>query len=99
MLLQGPYYAIYGNNNPYNITAISHSATNRAIHNFFKPGGCRDRILECRRLRSAEDPYDSGDNLLVNLICRDADDYCGRFPRLKFYGLNDNNLTIQIKHK
>ncbi|KAF8476863.1 Alpha/Beta hydrolase protein [Kalaharituber pfeilii] len=75
-LVQTPYYAIYGNHNPYNITAISDSARARALDNFFKPGGCRDKVLECRQIQRSEDPRDVGDSELVNHICRNADKYC-----------------------
>ncbi|KAF8445385.1 Alpha/Beta hydrolase protein [Terfezia claveryi] len=76
-LIQSPYYAIYGNHNPYNITAVSRNAADRALDNFFKPGGCRDRILKCRKLQQERDPLNVGDNELVNVACRKADEYCG----------------------
>lgn len=81
-LVQSPYYAIYGNHNPYNITAISSNAAERALHNFFKPGGCQDQILECRELQREQDPLDVGHNELVNLACRKADEYCGMYLRI-----------------
>ncbi|RPB23264.1 serine carboxypeptidase [Terfezia boudieri ATCC MYA-4762] len=75
-LVQSPYYAIYGNHNPYNITAVSRNAADRALDNFFKLGGCRDRILKCRKLQKERDPWNVGDNELVNVACRKADEYC-----------------------
>lgn len=79
-LVQSPYYAIFANHNPYNITAISEREAEDSLYAFFMPGGCRDKIIECRNLQKSLDPLNLGDNAIVNLACRKANDFCGVLP-------------------
>ncbi|KAI9676190.1 MAG: hypothetical protein M1817_000935 [Caeruleum heppii] len=76
LLVQEPYYPQFAYNNTYGISAINKTIADKALNDFTKPNGCKDKILECRKLAAASDPKGYGNNRTVNLACRDADNYC-----------------------
>lgn len=76
MDIQVPYYPIYANSNPYGIQVINETIRNKALDAYYDVGGCRDLIVECRYLKSGNDPQSLGDVDLVNRACMTADKYC-----------------------
>jgi carboxypeptidase D len=50
---------------------------NQAFQDWQRPGGCRDKIINCRTKASQLDPEDYGNNAEVNAACIDANDFCG----------------------
>lgn len=76
MGIQTPYYPIYANSNPYGIQVINDTQRDVALDAFYKTGGCKDLIEECRHLESKNDPQSFGDVHSVNRACKIADGYC-----------------------
>lgn len=79
MLESTPSYPAYAHNNSYNLQLFSDSTYESANHNFTKPGGCRDLILQCRALGEQGDPDWTGNNQTVNEACTQATQYCFAF--------------------
>lgn len=76
ILTQEPFYPEFAYNNTYGIQAVNETIYRQALDNFYKPGGCRDRIIKCQDLAAKLDSDDSGDSNDVNAACRDADQFC-----------------------
>lgn len=76
LLVQAPSYPQYAYNNTYGLQAINKTIADKALNDFYKPNGCRDKINVCRTLAAQSDPLNYGNNRTVNLACRDADNYC-----------------------
>lgn len=76
MEIQTPYYPIYANSNPYRIQVIDDNTRAVALDAYYKKGGCRDLIEQCRSLENGSDPQSFGDSDQVNSACMDADKYC-----------------------
>lgn len=76
LLTQAPYYPQMAYNNTYGLETINRTSFEGAMHAWSKPGGCKDRILECRRQASQGDPDMTGHNATVNKVCSDASDFC-----------------------
>lgn len=74
--IQVPYYPIYANSNPYDIQVINNMDRDIALDAYYRVGGCKDLIMECRHLKNGSDPQSLGDVDLVNKACRAADNYC-----------------------
>jgi len=62
-------------NNTYGIKAISEEQYNSAVHDFYKPGGAKDKIEACQAAADKLDPAFEGDVASVNALCKDAADY------------------------
>lgn len=45
------------------------------MHDFYKPGGAKDKIEACQAAADKYDPAFEGDVATVNAICKDAADY------------------------
>jgi len=75
-LVQGPYYPAMAVNNTYGLTAINPTRASLASGSFSAPGGCRDRINQCRTAVASQDPDNSGDVSVVNGVCSDAYNFC-----------------------
>ncbi|RDW63714.1 hypothetical protein BP6252_11259 [Coleophoma cylindrospora] len=65
-------------NNTYNIQAINQTQYEAGIHDYFRPGGCADKVVSCRKAVRDMDPDDRGDVDDANKLCSDAFDFC--FP-------------------
>ncbi|PWY70277.1 alpha/beta-hydrolase [Aspergillus heteromorphus CBS 117.55] len=76
LLIQVPSFPHQAYNNTYGIEGINQTVYDQAMDAWGKPGGCKDRILDCRAVAAASDPNMHGHNATVNQICRDADSYC-----------------------
>ena len=88
-----PAYLEYAHDkNPYGIKAISKISKEVGDEMFEGEDGCRERILECRRLAKLLDKDSRGDNKEVNRACSDANALCDHIRgifrvsgRLDFY--------------
>lgn len=76
MDIQVPYYPIYANSNPYGIQVMNDTQRDAALDEFYKVGGCKDMIAECRYLKNGGDPQSLGDVDRVNRACKAADKRC-----------------------
>ncbi|KNG80423.1 carboxypeptidase S1 [Aspergillus nomiae NRRL 13137] len=76
LLVQSPSYPQIAYNNTYGIEAINKTVYDTAMEAWSKPGGCKDQIIECRRLAAEGDPKMYGNNATVNKVCAKANDYC-----------------------
>ncbi|KAM3564553.1 hypothetical protein ARSEF4850_001799 [Beauveria asiatica] len=76
MLYQGEWFPEQAYNNTYGLQVITKDAYEEALHNFTKPGGCRDQIIECRRLGNLYDPDHLNTNSNVTDACVGATVYC-----------------------
>ncbi|KAI1912101.1 hypothetical protein LOZ61_003451 [Ophidiomyces ophidiicola] len=75
-LTQAPSYPLFAYNNTYGISAINETVFKAAINDWQKPGGCRDLVINCRKLAAEGDPKMYGNNETVNEACRKADKFC-----------------------
>ena len=75
-LYQSYYYPQFAYNSTYGFQAVPEVLYQESVHNFTKPDGCRDLILQCRELAAHSDPESVGDNATVNEACVLATDYC-----------------------
>ncbi|KAE8354292.1 Alpha/Beta hydrolase protein [Aspergillus coremiiformis] len=76
LLVQSPSYPQIAYNNTYGIEAINETVYEMAMEAWSKPGGCKDQIIECRRLAAEGDPEMYGNNHTVNTACGKANTYC-----------------------
>jgi len=76
LLTQELSYPEMAYNNTYGIQTINETAYQASVDAFNKPGGCRDRIINCNDLAAVGDPNFIGNNVTVNVACQDADSYC-----------------------
>ncbi|KAI9853762.1 MAG: hypothetical protein M1824_000912 [Vezdaea acicularis] len=89
LLSQEESYPTIAYNNTYGIQAINETVYKQALNDFTKPGGCRDKIVNCRTLAAAQDPNDFGAVDAVNAACIDADQYCSNQVEGPYITLGD----------
>ncbi|KAK2836891.1 hypothetical protein FQN49_006615 [Arthroderma sp. PD_2] len=68
-LVQNPYYPTFAYNNSYGICASSLKEKDAFLENFFEEGGCRDKIVDCRKEIQSSDPENTGGVGAVNGKC------------------------------
>jgi carboxypeptidase C (cathepsin A) len=91
LLNQEETYITYAYNNTYGLETVNQTIYEQGIEAFNKPGGCKDKIIECREMAAKFDPTNQGVNAEVNAACRDANDFCGdalEEPYLRYSGRN-----------
>jgi hypothetical protein len=76
LLTQELSYVEFAYNNTYGLQTINETVYNQAVHDWSRPGGCKDLILHCRALASQGDPNFYGNNDTVNEACMTADAFC-----------------------
>lgn len=76
LLVQEPSYPKMAYNNTYGIETINKTVYDQAMHNWSRPGGCKDQIKHCRALAAEGDPMMYGNNQTVNKACQKADRLC-----------------------
>lgn len=94
--VQFPSYAHMAFNNTYGIQAVNESVYNGMNDAYFREGGCRDQINDCRAISSVYDPGNTAINSTVNQICSDAEAYCTenlRDPYIDVSGRNYYDIT------
>lgn len=77
-LIQGPYYANFGNNNTYGIEIFDTTSKLNLLYTFNKADGCSDQIKACRNISSLYDPEGEGDVARVNEVCSSAVQICNQ---------------------
>ncbi|KAH0563033.1 hypothetical protein GP486_002407 [Trichoglossum hirsutum] len=75
-LTQALSYPQIAYNNTYGIEGINSTVYRQAIDDFSKPGGCKDKLIECRTLAAQYDKDGVGNVPQVNAACGDADTFC-----------------------
>lgn len=91
MLTQELSYAQMAFNNTYNLQTINQTIYDQAVTAWTQPDGCRDKIVNCRRLAAQFDPKNQGNNETVNGACQSANDFCSeriQVPYQKYSGRN-----------
>ena len=83
--------------NTYGLQVISEDVYHQSKHNFKKPGGCRDLIIQCRELGDKYDPEYRYDNAKVNKLCLEAEAYCAAFV-LGAYDALSNRSNFDMAH-
>lgn len=78
-------------------TLTAHVRYIDALHNFTKPGGCRDLILQCRELGDAFDPDELALNSTVNQVCEEATVYCYTYVA-GAYNAYSNRSVFDMAH-
>lgn len=68
LLQQAEWYPEQAYNNTYDLQVIPTHAYKEALDGFHKPNGCRDKIVDCRKLGETHDP----DNLNIDSSVTDA---------------------------
>ncbi|CAI7578512.1 unnamed protein product [Penicillium bialowiezense] len=76
LLVQEPTYPVMAYNNTYGIETINKTVFDNAMHDWSRPGGCKDLITNCRALAAEGDPQMYGHNKTVNKACQKADQLC-----------------------
>ncbi|KAK5129276.1 hypothetical protein LTR08_003632 [Meristemomyces frigidus] len=77
-LYQAGLYPDIAYNNTYDLQVINKTVYEEAKHDWAKPGGCRDLILNCRELVGQYDPDQLSINATVNNACLGAELYCSQ---------------------
>ena len=76
LLSQEFFYPQMAYNNTYGLQLINETFYQSLVQSWEKPGGCRDKIINCQNLANIGDPNFYGNNDTVNAVCADADNYC-----------------------
>ncbi|TID26523.1 Carboxypeptidase S1 A [Venturia nashicola] len=76
LLTQQLSYAQMAFNNTYNLQTINQTIYDQSVTAWSRPGGCRDKIVNCRSLATLSDPKNQGNNETVNKACRSANEFC-----------------------
>ncbi|KAM0669083.1 hypothetical protein ACQRIU_002645 [Beauveria bassiana] len=97
MLYQGEWFPEQAYNNTYDLQVITKDAYEEALHNFTKPGGCRDQITECRRLGNLYDPDHLNTNSKVTDACAEATLYCFGYV-MGAYEAASNRSNFDMAH-
>lgn len=99
-LTQQLSYAQMAFNNTYNLQTIPKTAYEQSLKAWSQPNGCKDKIVNCRRLATLSDPKNQGNNETVNEACRLANDFCSEnieIPYQKYSGRNFYDITAPEK--
>lgn len=89
LLTQVESYPKFAFNNTYGFKGIDEDTFQMAIDAFAVPGGCKDRIMECRDMAQRLDPDNLGVSSEVNRVCSIANNLCGSVhPTLPYTNLN-----------
>ena len=89
--VQWPSYPIIAYNNTYGIQSVNETIFNQMNDAYYRPGGCRDQINDCRTNSTLYDPTQRGLNATVNRLCQQAESFCSsnvRDPYLEYSGRN-----------
>ncbi|KAF2837047.1 alpha/beta-hydrolase [Patellaria atrata CBS 101060] len=95
--VQWPSYPHMAFNNTYGIQTVNETVYEAMLDALNRPGGCRDKINDCRAAAAIGDPSQRGLNDTVNEICQDAETFCSSGVRdgyLDNSGRNYYDITI-----
>lgn len=102
LLTQQLSYAQMAFNNTYNLQTINQTIYNQALTAWTQTDGCRDKIVNCRRLATLSDPKNQGNNETVNEACREANNFCSEnieIPYQIYSGKNFYDIAAPEKGK
>lgn len=75
-LVQYPGYITMAYNNTYGIQAVDESVAHKMTDAFERPGGYREKVLECRVAAATFDSHGLGSNKTINAPCSEANYWC-----------------------
>lgn len=78
-------------NNTYGVRAVNESVYEGMMEAYYREGGCRDQIEECRGLAREWDPKNMGVNETVNEVCEEAETFCSNHLRDPYTRLSGRN--------
>ena len=81
-------------NNTYGIQLLNQSLYEASLHDYNRPGGCKDLTLYCRELVSKSDPHEIGDIEKVNRACIEADRCSGQALTGRYLNFTDVSANI-----
>ncbi|GAB7360602.1 hypothetical protein MBLNU230_g0482t2 [Neophaeotheca triangularis] len=99
--VQWPSYPETAFRNTYGIETVNETIYNEMVDGYYREGGCRDRIENCRAVVAESDPGNRAINDTVNEICQDAETYCTeqvRDPYLQYSGRDYYDITALDPH-
>ncbi|KAH7350655.1 carboxypeptidase C [Rhexocercosporidium sp. MPI-PUGE-AT-0058] len=73
---QLPAYAQMAYNNTYGLELINKTTYESGMHDWFKPGGCKEKMLSCQKQAAEEDPNWNGNVPSVNKCFEDLVGHC-----------------------
>ncbi|MCJ1231921.1 hypothetical protein MMC12_008600 [Toensbergia leucococca] len=88
-ICQDVAYADMAYNNTYGIQLLNQSLYEASLHDYNRPGGCKDLTLYCRELVSKSDPHEIGDIEKVNRACIEADRCSGQALTGRYLNFTD----------
>lgn len=94
---QGQGYPEQAYNNTYGLQVISEAAYKQALADWSDAGGCRDQILECRRLGDLHDPERLNRDATVTKACIDAELFCAT-KVMGAYDVVSNRSDFDMAH-
>lgn len=86
-----PHYPTMAYNNTYGVRAVNESVYEGMMEAYYREGGCRDQIEECRGLAREWDPKNMGVNETVNEVCEEAETFCSNHLRDPYTRLSGRN--------
>lgn len=84
-------------NNTYGLEVIPEAVYEQVLHNFTKPGGCRDLIQECRRVGELYDTEMLYTNKTLNDFCVEVELYCANYV-IGAYDILSNGSDFDMGH-
>ena len=94
--IQFPAYPTMAFKNTYGLETVNETVYQGMVDAYEQPGGCRDKINDCRKVSAIFDPDNTGINATVNAICEDAETWCTKYlkdPYLDLSGRNYYDVT------
>ena len=93
-LVQDLAYLDQAYNNTYGIQAINQSVYEHNVYEWTRPGGCKDKIIQCRELADKSDPNDFGAIDEVNTACITAQECSGQTTVSDYMNISNVSLPI-----
>ena len=79
LLYETPWFPRQAHDNVYDFPLINKTVLDLSLHEWSKPKGCRELILECRKLGDELDPNQYGTSPKVNKACVEATKFCSAY--------------------
>ncbi|KAK1968290.1 serine carboxypeptidase [Colletotrichum sublineola] len=98
LAIQGEAWISFPYNNTYGIQAFNQSIHDQLMHNWTRPNGCRDQILDCQKALREHGPFlENGVKKNVTQICGQSFQDCTKAPEL-YQTMPDGKGWYDIAH-
>ncbi|KAK2016853.1 serine carboxypeptidase [Colletotrichum eremochloae] len=98
LAIQGEAWISFPYNNTYGIQAFNQSIHDQLMHNWTRPNGCRDQILDCQKALREHGPFlANGVKKNVTQICGQSFQDCTKAPEL-YQTMPDGKGWYDIAH-